>query len=64
MLFICALTPLSRLFVSPRRCKEKLGPAGYLVAYRLAEENCRIGTTVVADSVNPFNMTRDASALR
>jgi len=23
MLFICALTPLSRLFVSPRRCKEK-----------------------------------------
>ena len=38
----------------------EVGPAGYLVAYRLAEENLRIGRTVVADSVNPFNTTRDA----
>jgi predicted kinase len=38
----------------------EVGPAGYLVAYRLAEENLRIGRTVVADSVNPLNMTRDA----
>jgi predicted kinase len=30
------------------------------VAYRLAEENLRIGRTVVADSVNPLNITRDA----
>jgi predicted kinase len=37
------------------------GPAGYLVlvAYRLAEENLRIGRTVVADSVIPLNITRD-----
>jgi predicted kinase len=27
---------------------------------RLAEENLRIGQTVVADSVNPLNITRDA----
>ena len=39
---------------------EEVGPAGYLVAYRLAEENLRIGQTVVADSVNPLNITRDA----
>jgi predicted kinase len=32
----------------------EVGPAGYLVAYWLAEENLRIGRTVVADSVNPF----------
>jgi predicted kinase len=38
----------------------EVGPAGYLVAYRLAEENLRIGRTVVADSVNPLNITRDA----
>ena len=38
----------------------EVGPAGYLVAYRLAEENLRIGRTVVADSVNPLNVTRDA----
>src|ERR1700733_2451682 len=38
----------------------EVGPAGYLVAYRLAEENLHIGRTVVADSVNPLSMTRDA----
>jgi predicted kinase len=38
----------------------EVGPAGYLVAYRLAEENLRIGRTVVTDSVNPLNITRDA----
>jgi hypothetical protein len=37
-----------------------LGPAGYLVAYALAEANLRLGLTVVADSVNPLAMTRDA----
>src|ERR1700733_11940471 len=38
----------------------EVGPAGYLVAYRLAEENLRMGRTVVADAVNPLNMSRDA----
>jgi predicted kinase len=37
----------------------EVGPAGYLVAYRLAEENLRIGGRVVADchwrSENPVN---------
>ncbi|HYY31620.1 MAG TPA: AAA family ATPase [Chthoniobacterales bacterium] len=40
--------------------KAEVGAAGYLVAYRLAEENLRIGRTVVVDSVNPLNITRDA----
>jgi predicted kinase len=39
-----------------RSCKmlqAEVGSTGYAVAYRLAEENLRIGRTVVADSVNP-----------
>lgn len=37
-----------------------VGPAGYMVAYALAEANLRLGRTVVADSVNPLAVTRDA----
>jgi predicted kinase len=40
--------------------KTDIGPAGYVVAYRLAEDNLRIGRVVVADSVNPLQVTRDA----
>lgn len=37
-----------------------VGPAGYLVGYAQAEANLRLGLTVVADSVNPLAVTRDA----
>jgi predicted kinase len=37
-----------------------VGPAGYLVGYALAEANLRLGQTVIADSVNPLRITRDA----
>ncbi len=37
-----------------------VGPAGYVVAYALAEANLRLGGIVVADSVNPLPVTRDA----
>jgi predicted kinase len=33
---------------------------GYRVAYAVAEDNLRIGRTVIADSVNPIAITRDA----
>jgi predicted kinase len=36
------------------------GPEGYAVAYRLAEDNLRLGLSVVADSVNPLQVTRAA----
>lgn len=39
---------------------QPLNDAGYRVAYALAEENLRLGRTVVADSVNPLSLTRDA----
>jgi predicted kinase len=33
---------------------------GYFIAYRVAEENLSLGRTVIADSVNPIEITRDA----
>jgi len=39
---------------------DDIGPLGYVVAYRLAEDNLRLGITVIADSVNPIQITRDA----
>jgi predicted kinase len=37
-----------------------INEAGYLVAYAIAEDNLRIGRTVIADSVNALPVTRDA----
>src|SRR5215217_7140456 len=37
-----------------------VGPEGYVVAYRIAADNLRVGTSVVADSVNPIGTTRRA----
>jgi predicted kinase len=37
-----------------------VGPAGYLVAYALAQSNLRLGRPVVADCVNPLAQTREA----
>jgi len=37
-----------------------IGPLGYKVAYALAQENLGAGCDVVADSVNPLTLTRDA----
>ena len=39
---------------------DDIGPLGYVVAYRVAEDNLRLGNTVIADSVNPIRITRDA----
>jgi predicted kinase len=37
-----------------------LGAVGYQVCYRVAADNLMTGRTVVADSVNPLKLTRDA----
>jgi len=42
---------------------EDIGPTGYVVAYRVAEENLRLGHDVVADSVNPLQITRESWSL-
>jgi predicted kinase len=39
---------------------QPLGPVGYTVAYGVAAEQLRHGVSVVAESVNPLGVTRDA----
>jgi predicted kinase len=39
---------------------EPINDAGYRVGYAVAEDNQRVGRTVIADSVNPLAITRDA----
>jgi predicted kinase len=39
---------------------QPLDDAGYRVAYAVAEDNLQIGRTVIADSVNPIHLTREA----
>jgi predicted kinase len=36
------------------------GPEGYIVAYRIAADNLRLGLPVIADTVNPIEITRCA----
>lgn len=40
--------------------RQPLDDAGYRVGYSIAEDNLRLGCTVVADCVNPLAPTRDA----
>ncbi len=39
---------------------QALDDAGYRVGYAVAEDNLRLGQTVIADSVNPLQVTRDS----
>jgi predicted kinase len=41
---------------------EEVMAEGYETIYRLAEDNLNLGLTVIADSVNPIEITRDAWA--
>lgn len=43
-----------------RQAAFKNGNEGYLVANMVAEDNLRLGHVVIADSVNPISITRDA----
>ncbi len=37
-----------------------INEAGYRVAYAIAEDNLRLGRTVISDSVNPIHLSREA----
>ena len=39
------------------------GPEGYLVGYAIAEDILRLGRIVIADSVNPVEVTRTAGGM-
>ncbi|MFK0250788.1 AAA family ATPase [Amycolatopsis azurea] len=40
--------------------RQPMGPVGYIVGYDLAADQLRHGLGVIADSVNPLGITRDA----
>ncbi len=40
--------------------RQPINEAGYRVGYAVAEDNLRVGRTVIVDSVNPLTVTRDA----
>jgi predicted kinase len=42
------------------RPEDMLTDVGYRVGYAVAEDNLRLGLTVIADSVNPVPLSRDA----
>lgn len=43
-----------------RNCGLQVESEGYVVGYAIAEDNLRLGRTVVADCVNPWPLTRNA----
>jgi predicted kinase len=45
---------------SSKVLRDDVGPAGYMSAYWVAEENLRLGQTVVADAVNALRVNRDS----
>ena len=40
-------------------CAFNVQGEGYRLSYRIAEDNLRLGNSVVADSCNPWNLTRE-----
>jgi predicted kinase len=40
-------------------CKFNVPGEGYRLAYRIAEDNLKIGNNVISDQCNPFNFIRD-----
>jgi predicted kinase len=40
--------------------RQPINDVGYRVGYAVAEDNLRVGRTVIVDSVNPLAVTRDA----
>ena len=51
---------IEQALVDSRSLGGPIHDAGYCVAYAVAADNLRLGHTVVADSVNPLRVTRDA----
>jgi predicted kinase len=45
---------------SRRRAGSPVYEEGFVVAYAVAEDNLRLGQIVIADSVNPIQITRDS----
>ena len=51
---------IEQAILESRLSPESAEDAGYRAGYALAEDNLRLGRTVIADSVNSLSITRDA----
>jgi predicted kinase len=51
---------IEEAIVSSSTLVHPVGPVGYVIAYTMAAENLQLGGVVVADTVNPLAVTRDA----
>ena len=51
---------IEQVIRSSQSPSDSLDDAGYRIAYAVSEDNLRVGLTVIADSVNPILLTRDA----
>ena len=51
---------IEEALVASSPLEHPVGPVGYVIAYTVAAENLRLGGVVVADTVNPLAVTRDA----
>ena len=58
--FLIRVDTIEQALISHAGPATKVGPMGYIIAYRLAAENLRLGASVVADCVNPVHATREA----
>jgi predicted kinase len=51
---------IEQAILESRLSPESAEDAGYRVGYAVAEDNLRLGRTVIADSVNPLPLTRES----
>jgi predicted kinase len=51
---------IEQAILESRIAPESVEDAGYRIGYAVAEDNLRLGRTVIADSVNPWPLTRDS----
>jgi predicted kinase len=58
--FLIRIDTIEQALISNADAGTDAGPMGYVIAYRVAAENLRLGASVVADCVNPVRVTREA----
>jgi predicted kinase len=58
--FLIRIDTIEQAFLSNADRETHTGAMGYVIAYRVAAENLRLGASVVADCVNPLQLTREA----
>jgi predicted kinase len=58
--FLIRIDTIEQAFLSNPDGATNAGALGYVIAYRVAADNLRLGASVMADCVNPRQVTREA----